>query len=106
ARGSAPRPVGRSPPGPHSPLASLGRARGARGDSISRRAPRPLARPARWSERGIRLVVPIAHLPARFRATRRAAAMPLAIRIVVALALPLVAALRSEERRVGKGSGA
>src|SRR5205823_3704798 len=26
----APRPVGRSPPGPHSPLASLGRARGAR----------------------------------------------------------------------------
>src|SRR5439155_561167 len=35
----APRPVGRSPPGPHSPLASLGRARGARGDSISSRPP-------------------------------------------------------------------
>src|SRR5207253_3543030 len=30
----APRPVGRSPPGPHSPLAALGPARSARGDSI------------------------------------------------------------------------
>jgi len=39
------------------------------------------------------LVSPIAHMPARFRATRRTGAMPLAIRIVVALALPLVAAL-------------
>src|SRR5207247_1068415 len=36
AGGPAPRPVGRSPTGPHSPLAALGRARGARGDRLSR----------------------------------------------------------------------
>src|SRR5207253_998800 len=38
-----------SPPGPHSPLASLGRARGARGDSSSSRTP---ASPKWRSSRG------------------------------------------------------
>src|SRR5439155_1384543 len=47
----------------------------------------------RRAPRRIPLVSPMAHMPARFRATRRTGAMPLAIRIVVALALPLVAAL-------------